>query len=100
MSETLTIEKTKISLVTQDKIKSVLQSYGLIIEEQDKTGEDAIYVTQEGALNETPAQCSGCGSDMKLNNFGHLAKGSTLLYCKNPQCFNHYLATKKIKNKI
>ena len=97
MAITLSLEKTKTSLVPEYKIKSVLQNYGLIVEPKENTGEEIIYLSTEGMVNETPAKCSGCGSDMKINNFGHLAKGSTLIYCKNPKCFHHYLALKKIK---
>jgi len=99
MAQTLFLEKTNLSLVKPIKVKDVLKTFGLEIEKDNKSGEDKIYLSEEDKINEIPAKCSGCGIEMSVGNFGHLAKGSKLIYCKNPVCFNHYIALKKIKEK-
>jgi len=93
----LAIEKTNFSLIPKDKIKDVLKSFGLIVEQDKETEDWKIFLSENDRINDVSAKCSGCGNEITIESFGHFAKGSKLLYCKNPLCFNHYLALKKIK---
>jgi len=96
---TLFLEKTKLSLVENKNVKDTLIGFGLEIERDELEDEDIIFLSSEEKFKKIPAKCSGCGAKINLNNFGHLAKGSKLIYCKNPICFNHYIALKKIKER-
>ena len=97
MVQPLSLEKTQLSLVKEDDLRKVLKNFGLKIDENKKTGEEIVFKSTEDFANEVSAKCSGCGTTITLDNFGHLASGSKLIYCKNALCFNHYLALKKIK---
>lgn len=97
MTETLLLEKTNLSLVKKENLKDVLVRFGLEIINNDENGEEIIFKSEMDKISEISAKCEGCGTEINLNNFGHLAHGSKLIYCKNPVCFNHFLATKKIK---
>jgi hypothetical protein len=100
MEGNLTLEKTRLSLVSKDNLKNVLTNFGLVIQGEQNHSKEMIFLSTESFVNDNPAKCSGCGVDMSTENFGHLAKGSMLIYCKNPKCFNHYLALKKIKEEV
>jgi|GEM_PF-2886521 len=95
--EQFSLEKTNLSLVKKENLKEVLRCFGLETGMDEKTGEEILFKSDIDKINDSPAICESCGTEINLNNFGHLAKGSKLVYCKNPLCFNHYLALKKIK---
>ena len=93
----LFLEKTRLSLVKSEEIKNIFKKYEIETEFDRRSGKEFIYLSEEDRIKGIPGKCSGCGGNISLDNFGHLVKGSKLLYCKNPLCFNHFLATKKIR---
>ena len=97
MAELITIEKTNISLIHPLRLKELLKKVGIIVEENIDSKEEILYLNKEDVKENNPIKCGGCGNILNLDNFGHLVHGSKILYCKNPSCFNHFLANKKIK---
>ena len=91
------LEKIKLSLVNPTLIKDIFAKLGIITKSEDCSGDELIYLSQEDLKENNPVECEGCGKIIKLSDFGHLVHGSRLFYCKNPYCFNHYLANQKMR---
>jgi len=91
------IEKTKLAVASLDKIKEIFDKVGIVVKEIDGSKKEYLFKSEEALSEKTIALCEGCGTTISLDNFGHLAKGSKLLYCKNPLCFTHYIANNKLR---
>ena len=77
-------------LFTKDKLQKVLTSLEIATEE--KNGKD-ILINPE---TEEPATCEACDTELNTENVGHIAHGSHDFYCKNPACFAHFIAKRKL----
>lgn len=97
MSSELLLEKTNLSLIKSENLKKFFEEFEIEVVFDKKMDKELIFKDTLDMANEIPAKCEGCGSIIDIENFGHLVKGSKLIYCKNPLCFNHFLATRKIK---
>ena len=91
------IEKTNMSLINKDGLLGIFSKLGIVTSEDKDSGETSLFKNGDDLKENKVVSCEGCGSEITLNNFGHLAKGSKLFYCKNPLCFNHYIANKKLR---
>ena len=91
------IEKTNLSLANRQELLGVFSQLGLIVEETQIPEHSHIFKSREDLDEGNVAECGGCGTEITLENFGHLAKGSKVFYCKNPLCFTHYIANKKLR---
>lgn len=96
--ESISLEKTKLALVDSSRISSVLEELGIIC--MGTTGgseKEQLFLSKEDLKDNIAAKCEGCGKEISLSSLGHITHGSKLLYCKNPLCFNHYLANRKMR---
>ena len=97
MSE-LALQETRLSLADLSKIKEIFSKLGIVLRPiEGGSGDELIYFNEEDTSNNEPVKCEGCEKELKLSEFGHLVHGSKLFYCKSPYCFNHFLATKKVR---
>lgn len=91
------IQQTKLAIADCNEMRNVFAKVGILTKKLDKSEDEVLFKSKEDMEDGTVATCEGCGTEMKMSNFGHLAKGSKWIYCKNPLCFNHYVANKKLR---
>ena len=83
--------KHEMVLFTKDRLNKVLGV--LDIKTDEKDGREIVLNPEN---EEEQAVCVACESKIDVENLGHIAKGSKKIYCKNPACFSHFIAEKKL----
>lgn len=97
LMENVSLDKTKLSLVDFSTMRDVFGKLGITIQKLDDSDKEALFLSEEEFQNKSIAKCEGCGKEIFLNTLGHIVHGSKLVYCKNPACFNHFLANRKMR---
>ena len=103
MVETLTLQKTNMVLFNEEQFFKILDDLNVkkveIDSEINESGikDFKIYGSQEDLEQKKQAACECCKTPITFMNLGHIAKGSKQFYCKNPSCFSHFIADKKLR---
>lgn len=84
--------ENEMILFTKDKMLKVFGSLDIKTEKK----EDVIIVLDPEKDNKEQAICEACEAKIDINNLGHIAHGSKKFYCKNPACFSHFIAERKL----
>jgi hypothetical protein len=83
---------SEMVLLTRDKLQSVLSALNISTRHVDGESRHMILHPE---TNEQ-ATCVSCKDKLHTENIGHIAHGSFDFYCKNPACFGHFVAKRKL----
>ena len=82
--------RNEMILFTKDRLHNVLGSLNI----ETKKNDDLEIILD--AQTKKTAVCEVCEIKINTDNLGHIAHGSKKFYCKNPACFSHFIAKRKL----
>ncbi len=83
--------RPEMIIFTKDKIEKIIETLDIKIKQIDE--ETIILLDSKTGEH---ARCEACQTKLNIDNLGHIAHGSKKLYCRNPSCFSHYVAERKL----